>query len=209
MPTVPEQVDAVRYPRLARYLGALPQGFASYPECQIKGFYFRESWAALNAPTLGAAWPEPLRKLIASPPSNSQFMPEVLFCSYRLAVADEQRLSQAAYETWVLGNSRRIYRNFLGKLIMAFASKQMLLDAAGSRWAMIHRGSTFAAKYLGNGTYEGRLDFPAHLFDEPILRGLGGVMQAAFELVEKPGFVLKLMEFEPTWARYETHSAPP
>ena len=48
-----------------------------------------------------------------------------------------------------------------------------------------------------------------HTGDIRTVEAIMPVMQAAFELVEKPGFVLKLVEFAPTWARYETHSAPP
>ncbi|HEY3452462.1 MAG TPA: hypothetical protein VGK67_39325 [Myxococcales bacterium] len=198
-------IDAARFPRLASYMAALPLGFESYPDCRIKGFYFRESLQALKAPAeIGAGWPQPLQDLLAAPPTNSAFMPEVLYCAFRLCVADHLHMTQPAYEEWVLGNSRSIYKGFVGKLIMAFASKAMLLDAAGSRWAMIHRGSTFQATTVpGTSINRGVLQFPPHLFNEMILRGLGGVMKAAFELVEKQPFQLVLVEFNDRMARYE------
>lgn len=208
MATTPGPEAKSDLPRLASYLAALPQGIDSHPECRIKGFYFRESVQALkDAAALAKAWPAPLQKWFASPPPNSGFMPEVHFCAFRLCVADQLGMTQQGFEEWVHGGTRSIYKGFLGKVIMAFASKKVLLSAAGSRWAMIHQGSSFkAVRVEGTDTYRGTLTFPPHLYDEVLLRGLGGLMRAAFELVEKDEFVLNLVSFSDTTAVYETVS---
>jgi len=190
--------DPKRFSRLADYLSRLPQGLDAYPDCTIRGSNVRpyieespvprEDWAAL---------PDPVRRMFETPPANSQWVPEVHFNAFLMTTGDLLGLDDERYVDRSLQVARRLYKSFVMKLVMTFMSRRGLVEAAGSRWAMIHRGSQLSARASPDlDLVDLTLTFPPNLWGELSLRGYCNALKAAIELVAKPGFPMRLERFD-------------
>lgn len=208
MPSAPpDAVDPVRFPQLAAYLAALPQGMSSYPECVLRASNMLPFMSTKGPSPLAGIereLPEPLQRLIAAPPPNSAWLPEVHLYSFLLANVDQARMTDDAYEAWVLATCQKLYSGLLYKLVMSFVSRENVVEVAGSRWATQHRGTTLTMRSLDRDHIRCRLDFPPRLMSPLILKGYRSVLLAVWQLVEARGLQMRVVETSETMAEYET-----
>lgn len=190
--------DPQRFPRLADYLSRLPQGFDSYPDCAIRGSNVRAYLDARPIPREALeSFPAPVRSLIEDRPANSQWVPEVHFNAFLLTTGDLFGLTDEQYVDRSLQVARGLYQSFVMKLVMTFMSRRGFVDSAGSRWAMVHRGSQLAAHASPDLEHvDLTLTFPPNLWGELSLRGYCHALKAAVELVAKPGFPMHVERFD-------------
>ena len=195
-------VDRERYPRVAAYLGALPEGIRSHPDCQAKAAIVRRILhdRPLHATPEGAL-PERLLELIHAPPLESEWIPEVLLMATVLAVADERRLDDEAFLGWVGPLNRELFHGIYG-LVMSVLTPEFAARNAGSYWKMFHRGSSLVPERAGDRRWSLRLVFPRALFSGLALRQYAPVIQVGFQFAD-PSAVVTLREQASEWARFE------
>ena len=81
-------VDTAAFPRVARYLAGLPNGWLSHPECECKATLYREALAALPR-RLDTTGLDPLVvSYVEEPPPMTSWVPEVVSSAVYLAIAD-------------------------------------------------------------------------------------------------------------------------
>ncbi len=204
---MPATVDPVRFPQLSAYLATLPDGLASYPECVLRASNMLPFMSAKGASPLAGVeseLPEPVQRLLAAPPPNSAWIPEVHLYAFLLANVDRAGMSDDAYEAWVLATCQRLYSGLLYKLVMSFVSRENVVEVAGSRWATQHRGTTLSMRSVDRDHVRCRLDFPPRLMSTLIVKGYRSVLLAVWQLVEARGLSMRLVESSETMAEYET-----
>ncbi|MGI5860558.1 MAG: hypothetical protein ACOX6T_00710 [Myxococcales bacterium] len=177
-----QTVDPKLFPRVAAYIAQLPDGLASYPQCQIKGALFRSALSYLPLPEVEpGALPDEVLKLVREPPRQSDWIPEVAAMAYNVAYADARKLSDAEFLDVMLEANRRSFAGPIYKILLGLASPYLLVAAGGARWGTMHRGSTLTIEKSDSHECDGRLAFPPRLFTELMLLDFSRAMQAALE----------------------------
>lgn len=196
-------LDAARFPRLAQYLDGLPRGLASHPECQAKGAMVRVMCPAPPA-TPETGLPDEVRRLLVTPPLNSEWVQDTHFFGALLALADLQGLDPAGYAAWVLEGNRRLFQSPVYK-VLSLASPSMLLSLGGATWGSTHRGTRLS---IEDGPVRGRsgsavLSFPERYLAHPdVLAAIRAGLQVALELSNARDFDLRVAEAGSTSARF-------
>lgn len=194
------------FPRLDRYLARLPRGLGSYPECQAKAAAFRnivESRSLAHFPF--DAVPPELARLLRTPAPHTAWLSEVGVMAAILAMADSFGMSDRALQQWLHECNASLLANRMYRMLMALASPSMLMHGAATRWGSLHRGSTlevtdqsFEETGLGQrGGVTITLRFPPHLYDEPLLRGVGDGFKTAASMSRARDTELELVSHTP------------
>jgi len=125
--------------RLEAYLGGLPEGLGSYPDCVAKATVFR---SALDVQPVepDPAWPTPILELVRTPPPPTTWIPEAVSVAAHFAVADASGLDDAAVLDWAYRANSSLARSRLYRALTQLASPSLLLRGAELSWTMIHRG---------------------------------------------------------------------
>ncbi|MCA9657085.1 MAG: hypothetical protein KC486_01965 [Myxococcales bacterium] len=174
-------VDAERssHRRLEEYVGALPRGLDSFPECQIKAGFCRELLAAL--PRAPAGLPAPLADLVAAPPPISSWIPEVHHQALVEAIVDEFYDSRDAYLEVAYACQRRLFSTRIYAPLLQLVSPERLLRQAAKRWGNFHRGTSLEVLEEGDHVAQLRVLHPPRLFTRTGLRSLGSGFRAAVD----------------------------
>ncbi|MEZ4371839.1 MAG: hypothetical protein R3B07_13480 [Polyangiaceae bacterium] len=125
--------------RLTSYLGNLPGGLDSYPDCTVKASLLRALLVACP-PLHDLQLRGPLRDLLLDPPGANSWIPETHFVAAHLAIADGLGLTtedmlQRTYQANKSLTSSAMYR-----ALASVASPALLLRGAKAGWGLLHRG---------------------------------------------------------------------
>jgi hypothetical protein len=187
-------------PRVAAYLAPLPAGAASHPECLAKAGLLR---SALADRPLGRehveALPAPVRQVIACPPLDGEWVPDVHLICVLLAIADAYGMTDAEYLAWLRDLNARMFQTVFKQLMNAPA--EGLLRHVSERWSFFHRGSSLAVTHLSPGGATVHMAFPPRLFHGLALRHFVSVWEAALG-VAKPGGHVELAASDEVTARF-------
>ncbi len=155
---------------LTRYLGGLPSGAESYPECLVKGTVARSFLlgAVPEAAVDRAGLPPPIEAVLRSPPSNSVWISEVCFFGALLAVRDLLDLDEPAWKQWFKERNLQALTNPVLRLVMNATSPEMLLSLSGVYWGVTHRGSKLSVLEKERGGAKVALDHPHNLVNADI-----------------------------------------
>jgi hypothetical protein len=175
---MPAAIDPALFPRLADYLRSLPLGLDSYPECRAKSGVLRGALVDRALPDAGTL-PEPLARLVESPPLPSSWVPEVHRNAIFLAYRDRLFASDDAYLEWIGALNRRMFESPLYKILAHVASPQRLLRGAQKRFEQFRIGTTLELEQTGDKRGMIRTAFPARLHTPLTLRE----WSRAFEVV--------------------------
>lgn len=195
-------MDEKRYPRVAAYLGQLPAGLDSHPECQAKASGYRASLERLPLDGVApGALPDGLMALVESPAARSEWVPEVRAMALGLALADHHDLSDAAFLRFVREVNAELLGSRTYRYLMA-GDRSALPRHAGVRWQAMHRGVKLTGGRLGEHGWRFRMGFPAHLYNELLLQAFARTFEATLSLSEAHATVA-LSSFSDRWAHYE------
>ena len=165
------------------YLDALPDGLASFPECQAKASLLRDMLASKPIAPSADRLPSELCDLIRSPPPVSSWIPEVAFNAASMVMYDEHFESKdtARFEAWVFDFNRALFSKTLYRILFLLVSPRRLLTNVPSRWGAFHRGTSLTL--IEGGEHRGRLrlEFPSGVFAEPMLHAFGAAWRAAVD----------------------------
>lgn len=190
-------VDAVVYPRLARYLKSLPNGLLSYPECEGKASMYRE--AIGNAPRkLELRGLDPLiADYVQDPVPMTAWIPEVINVAIYLALADAVFERDEAFLDFVGGMTDAMFAAPAYRILMAVASPERLANGAARRWQHFHTGSGYESRIGKNGT-ESHITYPPYLFDKLALRAIGRAVQSAYRASGARHAAVEVASWSPT-----------
>lgn len=167
--------------RLTSYLGKLPSGLDSYPECEVKASLLR-ALLGVCPPLHGLSLESPLEELILDPPGPNAWIPEAHFVAAHLAIADGLALSSADMLRRTYEANKSLTNSAMYRALASVASPALLLRGAKAGWRLIHRGVHLT---LHAETRRARLvlTHPPHLYDtlahESAAWGFRAVLEAA------------------------------
>lgn len=192
-------MDAAAFPHAARYIAALPQGLASYPQCLVKGAVIRGFLETAPALFPKAGLDDELRALVENPPLPNEWFPEAHFNA--LMTAHQELLPRATYDDWVYRRNRRLLESSLYRMLFLVISPERLFTGMPGRWAAFRRGTEFLLVEHGKGHATTEVRFPAKLHDARTLRNLCIACRAACDAAGGRGTASTLTLVEPTRGR--------
>lgn len=170
-------IDERRYPRTARYLGQLPSGLASYPQCQAKGSVLRNVLDTAPIALDLAGLPDRIQELVAAPPLPSDWTSEVALNTLILAYQDLMPREQFA--RWGYERNRALLSTSLYRVLFLVVSTERLFVGMPQRWAAFRRGTSLHMVAQAEGRAELELRFPSLLHDAVTLELLAVALRAA------------------------------
>jgi hypothetical protein len=182
-------VDRPRFPQLAAYLDALPDGLGSHPEAQAKASLFR---SALEAHPLddiaGGALPEVLVALAENPPPVSTWVPEVHAVAVHTAIFDVHFDDVESYHRFSFEQQKRLFASPLYHLLFRLVGVKRLLKSGKQRWGAFHRGSGVDVVPTSDTSAELKLSFPENLYSHlSQFQGLSAGVLAAMSVAGVDG----------------------
>jgi uncharacterized protein (TIGR02265 family) len=167
-------------PSVARYLELLPDGEASYPECQVKASVLRSS---LDERPLGRDVPLPpaVRALVDHPPPVSVWVPEVHFNCTMLAVHEVHFAPplDAGYLDWVYERNVRLFKTPLYRALFLVLSPERLLVGLEKRWASFRRGTELRLAWQAPRDIELHIITPPNHYPQLVVDGMAQALRAA------------------------------
>ena len=199
-----DSIDSARYPRVAAYVAALPQGLQSHPGCKASAALYRDVLTFYGVqeldPGLPAALAEPAKRKLPV----SSWIEEARSSALILAVADHLRLSDDEF----LARDLEFNKQFLGgkffRVLMSVTSPNLLLTGASFRWDAVHQGSTIEVARQGKEGARVTLTLPERLFSRLNLRCYGGAFRALLQMSNVKAAAVELTEETATQAVYKT-----
>jgi len=185
------------------YIGSLPDGLDSYPECRHKASFYLDFIEHVPVARRVKEFPEPLRYLVEKPAAPNAWLPEVHTNAFYMAVRDvvlrsDEELIRAMYDVNV-----RVLSTPLNRVMFMVATPALLMAAGQGRWAAFHTGSRFLTKRRGHeGTIE--MTYPKNLFPRLMLQVYEQVFQAVMDL-SREGAEVRLVSPGPHSAKFEVH----
>jgi hypothetical protein len=203
-----DSLDSARFPRLASYLSFLPEGLASYPECQAKGALVR---AVVDCEPLSdvpeGALPAPIRSLINTPPTNSQWVHDTVYFGAMLALADYRHMDEARFTEWLHEINRRVFKSQVYRMLLSLTSPGVLLTLCSSTWGTMHRGTTLKVIESDKGHGIAELTFPERAYDRPVIQAIEFGVLVALEQSNVKAPAVTLGTVTTTSARFDARWA--
>jgi hypothetical protein len=182
------------------YIARLPEAERSYPECCLKGSVLRsvvDGLPATGAPDLSDLPPSVLA-LLRAPPLPNAWVSEVGF--YTIMLALQERMSDAAYEAWVLERNRKLLRGPLYRVLFLVVSPERLFHGAANRWSAFRKGTTLEILELVDKSARFSLHSPPHLHTDVTIANLLLALRAAAEAAGAKEPEVRLAKLTPTRA---------
>jgi hypothetical protein len=151
-----------RFPSMVTYLGLLPRGLDSYPNCQVKASLLHSLKTDLPLDSLVESLPSALQEIVTQPPPVSSWIPEVYFRALLRASFDSFFRDRRKYVAWGYEAQRRVLSSPLYRPLFMVMSTERGFRLASSRWENFHKGVSLTVHMGERG---GRIvfEFPAHL----------------------------------------------
>ena len=191
------------FPRLEAYVDTLPSaGFSAWSDCEGKASLVRIANRLRPVTTIHAGLPEHLHQYFNCTLPASQWIPELDYILFSLAMADIHGWDHDGIRAFGREVMTDINESAMYGLLFRFLSAKMLVTTVASRWGSFHRGTTCTARKTPGGDLEIVLGFPAGMFNAFIVHGYLGVFESLAEhsrLFKGNAF---LSDFNAVQARY-------
>jgi hypothetical protein len=164
------------YPRTRSYVDQLPDGLGSFPDCTGKASIIRKVYEHARLPLAGL--PDPVQKLIDSPPPPSVRIPQVQVLAAIVAMVEARGLRGEAEREWVVGAATALFSSPMYRILMWAASPRMVFKSANVRWSAFFRGTALRSD-VGANTGTIALDAPPRMFNRDLAGIFTSVIDAA------------------------------
>lgn len=169
------------HPTLATYLAALPQGVDSYPGCTVRAGTLVSALDLLDLESTEGL-PEPVRALVADPPSRSRHVPEVHNLAFFSWLRDERFEGDDGYLTFTDAVFRRFYAMPLYRVAFMMGRPGQVASASPRIWTWVRQGTRLEVVGRGERHVELRAVSPPHLFDALHARIFARGLQVAYRM---------------------------
>lgn len=129
-----------RFPTLTEYLGGLPEGIESYPQCVAKASLLRAVLDELGGPRSESGLPDALARELAEPSPPSAWIPEVIYVAAHYALQDLTGTSDDEMLEITYRANRKLTESTMYRALAKVATPRILLKGAQVGWKLIHRG---------------------------------------------------------------------
>ncbi len=170
--------------RLAAYIRALPGGLDSHLEFRAKGSVvtamLENESDAVREQLRGL--PEPLARLVESPPVATAWIPEVLMVGLFLGAADFANLSNADIAATAKSVNMRLFGRPMYKVLGALMRPERAVGYLASVWERFHQGTRIEWRRTDVHEMHGTVYFPEHLYPREMLLAFSTSFEAVSEL---------------------------
>lgn len=170
-------IDADRFPVAARYLARLPDGIASYPECQAKGSVLRSVLDTAPRALDARGLPREAAELVEAPPLPSDWMSEVILNV--LLMAFQERMPREQYLRWCYERNRALLNTSLYRILFLVVSPERLYVGMPQRWAAFRRGTRLRLVEMKDKVATLELSYPRFLHDAETFELMVQALRAA------------------------------
>ena len=129
-----------------------------------------------------ATLPEPLRKIVETPPPSSSWVTDVSYHAICLAIADENDWDEVQFGRYWYEVMDEITKNPIYRFFFGFLTPQRIIKTASDRWGAFHVGTTMRSLSDGDSSISIRLVHPPNLINGVLARGYAQVIQRFAEL---------------------------
>ncbi len=182
------------FPRVHAYLGQLPDGLDSFPECRAKASVHRRVLGYSEIPLFGL--PKPLQSLVDDPPPANTWIPQCQALALIVAAVESQQLDGQAENAWIQAAASHVFNSPMYRILMWAATPRLLFKGAHLRWSAFFRGSTLNPTVESNSA-EVVLDCPRELFNADLGGIFEHVLKAAINFTEGGGGEIALELYRP------------
>lgn len=161
VPTCSE-VDADRYPQVAAYIGRLPEGLGSYPECRAKGSLIASALEGHDVADLGDGLPDAIAAMLRRPPASGLWVAAPLSDAVFYLLADVFYPTEDAVMQWTRERTLRTANSRLYRAISRVTRPGTLLRMAAAAHGLFQRGTELSATY-SDAEATLQLTHPPHL----------------------------------------------
>lgn len=202
-------LDAARWPIAAEYLRSLPEGLASFPDCQVLGTAYRGARERVRESGDPGSLPAPMKAFFEET-DDKKWVPEVIGLCFQMMMFDLE--GEEAGIRWFYDDAKRIYKSPVLRYLMKLMSPTLVVMGAASRWGALRQGTKLesdpARKDADRIRAIARLHYPAGLYPQRFIAGLAESFRAALDgargsdvqvvvVDQRPG----VAEYECSWAR--------
>ena len=188
---------------LQRFLDALPEGIASYPDYQQKASIIKPfiELSGMHQPPEGT--PPEIAALIENPPPPSVWIPEVHGKGLWLAAYDAIFAgNEARFREFSMQVNRNIVSQGFYKAIMRLVGPSMSARGVAAAWKSFHRGIEQSYERTGKNSAKITLTYPAHLICDAIAPSYVTAFAAALEVGGTQVRTAALVSYTPTEASF-------
>ncbi len=193
-------LDRDRYPLLADYLDRLPDGLASYPDCQSKATLLQSS---LDAVTLDEAvgLPDELTALLRDPPAAGLWVPAVWSDAMFFVACDLYYPTEAQVLAWTRERTESIAKHPLYRTLLRVPGPRVLLRMGASAHDLVQRGTELHLEADAEGAWI-EMRFPPHLHVGLNLVSNVALWQSVVEITGGRNVACTMTRATATLARY-------
>ena len=162
-------LDQVKYPGLADYLDALPDGLHSFPDCFTKGSLIRSLLDGRDVEALCVGLPGELQAVVREPPLSGLWAPAVWNDAVFEAVCDAHYPSHAKIHAWTLERTVAVAHKPLYQAILRIPTTSLALRITTKTHRLFQRGSEMEVKSITDGEAVFELHAPRRLHSKRML----------------------------------------
>ena len=195
-------VDPARFPALSEYLGTLPAGMDSYPDCQAKGSMVV---SALEGHDLSAeldALPPVLVELVRDPPPPTRWIPLVWSEALFHVVCDSFYPGEEAVIAWTYRRTVAMARKPMYRRLASAAGPRFFLRLGAGVHQLFERGTSMKVS-SGDRRTRVRLTHPRHVHSTLNKVSNIGMFRAIIEITGGKNGVCTMTQCTPTGAAYD------
>jgi hypothetical protein len=199
------KIDSTKFPNAARYVESLPQGFESFPECEVNAEAV-EPFLRFGHLADTPGMPRVAAALLSGTVSDKGWVSEVVFQTANLVVRDLAFANDAAFFQFTYDSSREVFDKPVVRHLMRLVSPTLVVAGATKRWATFHRGSELKASPItesgGRVHTAAVLRYPEGVFSRIFLKGLEQAFLAALSGARGKDARVELAGVRPGTAEY-------
>lgn len=196
-----DDVDTARFPRLAEYVRALPEGLASYPECKSKGSLVVTAIEGHDVEHLGDGLPAEVAALLREPPLSGLWIPAPLSDAVFYVIVDAYYPTAEAMLEWTYERTMRASRSKMYRALTRVAGPTALLRMSAAAHGLFQKGTDLKATRRKDGV-DLRLTHPPWLHGGWNHLSNVGLFRALLEITGAREGEAEMLESGPSEARY-------
>lgn len=189
--------------RLREYTQSLPDGLASYPECQTKTTVALNALADLDPRELAEDAPEELAALILNPPPMGVWMPATHSDAIFHLVCDKYYPTDELMREWCYKRTKAAADNPFYAAILRVSGPRMFYAMSARTHGLFQRGTYIELLANTGKRVSFRMTFPPRLHNRFNLLSNVPLFRGAAELTGGENVTSRLLKYTETSANYE------
>ncbi|MEM6956036.1 MAG: hypothetical protein AAF645_10120 [Myxococcota bacterium] len=196
-------IDSERFPSLADYIARLPDGLASYPECQSKGSLLLSAVLDQDLDEITEGLPPVLVNVMRAPPPAGVWVSAVLSDAAFHAVCDRVYATDDAMLAWCRERTMMMATNPLYRAFFRVSGPRVLFKMSMHSHRLFQRGTDLEIETLEPNRVVSRMTHPPHLHSRLNQLSNVSLFEAIAELTGGKNVKATMLERGPTEALYE------